>query len=138
MDRDAEVIAALTSLVEGRPNRGYWKCRKLLKRQGRTWNHKRIYRVYKLMKLNLRRPAKKRLPKRLRVPLYVPRLPDMVGSADFMSDALSDGRRFRTFNVVDDFNREVLHIEIDHVSPAGPNIHAVARPTWIASGTQNR
>jgi len=111
--RDAEVIAALTSLVEGRPNRGYWKCRKLLKRQGRTWNHKRIYRVYKLMKLNLRRPAKKRLPKRLRVPLYIPRLPDMVWSADFMSDTLSDGRRFRPFNVVDDFNREVLHIEID-------------------------
>ena len=65
------------------------------------------------MKLNLRRPAKKRLPKRLRVPLYVPRYPDTVWSADFMSDALADGRRFRTFNVVDDFNREVLHIEVD-------------------------
>ena len=65
------------------------------------------------MKLNLRRPAKKRLPKRLRAPLYIPRLPDMVWSADFMSDTLSDGRRFRPFNVVDDFNREVLHIEID-------------------------
>ena len=61
----------------------------------------------------MRRVAKKRLPKRLRVPLYVPRVPDTVWSADFMSDALFNGRRFRTFNVVDDFNREALHIEID-------------------------
>lgn len=111
--RDAEVIAALARLVEGRPSRGFWKCRKLLRRQGQSWNHKRIYRIYKQMKLNLRRPAKRRLPKRLRVPLYVPELPDTVWSADFMSDALVCGRRFRTFNVVDDFNREALHIEID-------------------------
>ena len=74
---------------------------------------KRIYRVYKAMKLNLRRAAKRRLPNRERVPLYVPRHPDTVWSADFMSDALACGRRFRTFNVVDDFNREVLHIEVD-------------------------
>jgi putative transposase len=111
--RDAEIIAALAALVEGRPSRGFWKCRKLFKRQGYPWNHKRIYRVYKRMNLHLRRPAKRRLPKRLRVPLYVPALPDTVWSADFMSDSLACGRRFRTFNVVDDFNREALHIEID-------------------------
>lgn len=111
--RDAEIIAALATLVDGRPSRGFWKCRKLLRRQGRGWNHKRIYRVYCQMKLNHRRRAKRRLPKRHRVPLYVPRLPDTVWSADFMSDALLNGRRFRTFNVVDDFNRQALHIEID-------------------------
>jgi putative transposase len=99
--------------VEGRPSRGFWKCRKILRRQGRSWNHKRIYRVYKLMELNLRRRANKRVPKRLRVPLYVPRSPDTVWSADFMSDALASGRRYRTFNVVDDYNREALHIEVD-------------------------
>ena len=111
--KDAPVIAALAELVEGRPRRGFWKCRKILKRQGYPWNHKRIYRVYKQMELNLRRAAKRRLPKRLRVPLYVPRLPDTVWSADFMSDALACGRRFRTFNVADDFNREAIHIEVD-------------------------
>lgn len=111
--RDAPIIAALAELVESRPNRGFWKCRKLLKRQGYPWNHKRIYRVYKLMGLNLRRAAKRRLPKRLRVPLYVPLAPDTVWSCDFMSDTLANGRRSRTFNIVDDFNREVLHIEID-------------------------
>lgn len=113
MVRDAGIISALAELVEGRPSRGFWKCYKVLRRRGYRWNHKRVYRVYKLMKLNLRRPAKRRLPKRHRVELYVPRLPDSVWSADFMSDALLNGRRFRTFNVVDDFNREALQIEID-------------------------
>jgi putative transposase len=111
--RDAEVIAALAGLVQDRPGRGFWKCRKLLRRRRPEWNHKRIYRVYKAMQLNLRRAAKRRLPRRERVPLYVPRLPDTVWSADFVSDALACGRRFRTFNVVDDFNREALHIEVD-------------------------
>jgi len=43
----------------------------------------------------------------------VPRQPDRVWSADFVSDALACGCRFHTFNVIDDFNREVLHIEIN-------------------------
>ncbi len=65
------------------------------------------------MNLHLRRAAKKRLPKRLRVPLYDPMKPNTVWSADFMCDALASGRRLRTFNGTDDFNREVLHIEVD-------------------------
>lgn len=65
------------------------------------------------MNLNLRRAAIRRLPKRERVPLYVPEQPDRVWSADFMSDALACGRSLRTFNITDDFNREVVHIEID-------------------------
>jgi len=111
--RDAEIITALAEVVENRPSRGFWKCCKVLRRARPDWNHKRIYRVYKAMKLNLRRKAKQRLPKRERVPLYVPLLPDAVWSADFMADALACGRRFRTFNVVHDFNREALHIEVD-------------------------
>ncbi|WP_425513157.1 IS3 family transposase [Xanthomonas fragariae] len=111
--RDAELIAAIARVVEDRPSRGFWKCSHVLRRTRPDWNPQRIYRVYKAMRLNLRRAAKRRLPKRERVALYVPRLPDTVWSVDFMSDALTCGRRFRTFNVVDDFNREVLHIEVD-------------------------
>lgn len=111
--RDAELIAALAKRVEARPSRGFWKCCAQLRRLRPDWNHKRIYRVYKAMQLNLRRAAKRRLPKRERVALYVPRRPDTVWSMDFMSDALACGKRFRTFNVVDDFNREALHIEVD-------------------------
>ena len=54
-----------------------------------------------------------RLPKRIKRPLLVPQLPNQVWSADFMSDTLYTGKRFRTFNVIDDFNREALQIEID-------------------------
>ena len=111
--RDAELIAALAKLVEARPSRGFWKCCDQLRKKRPDWNPKRIYRVYKAMRLNLRRAAKRRLPKRERAALYVPKLPDTVWSVDFMSDALACGRRFRTFNVVDDFNREALHIEVD-------------------------
>jgi putative transposase len=111
--RDAEIVAALARLIEERPSQGVWKCCQRLRLEGFGWNHKRIYRVYCMMKLNLRQAAKRRLPKRERVPLYVPRLPDSVWSADFMADALICGKRFRLFNVVDDFNREALHIETD-------------------------
>lgn len=111
--RDAELIAALARLVEARPNRGYWKCCQILGKTHPQWNDKRIYRVYCAMNLNLRRAAVRRLPKRERVPLYVPEHPDTVWSADFMSDALACGRGFRTFNITDDFNREAIHIEVD-------------------------
>lgn len=69
--------------------------------------------MYCTIKLNLRRKAKQRLPKCERVPLYVPRLTDSVWSADCVSVALIRGKRFRLFNVVDDFNWEAVHIEVD-------------------------
>ena len=111
--KDSEIIGALNELIEKRPRRGFWKCFKLLRRQGHRWNHKRVYRVYCAMRLNQKRRAKKRLPARERQPLVVPQRPDEVWSGDFMSDALYGGRRFRTFNVIDDYNREGVAIEID-------------------------
>jgi putative transposase len=111
--RDAALITALNHLVDERPKRGFWKCHKILRRQGYGWNHKRVYRVYCALKLNQSRRAKKHLPPRERQPLSVPAAPNQVWSADFVSDALYCGRRFRTFNVLDDFNREGVHIEID-------------------------
>lgn len=81
--RDAELISALAKLVEERPSRGFWKCSDQPRKKRPDWNPKRIYRVYKAMRLNLRRAAKRRLPKRERVPLYVPRHPDTVWSMDF-------------------------------------------------------
>jgi putative transposase len=64
------------------------------------------------LRLNQKRRAKKRLPTRVKRPLFVPQLPNQVWSADFISDTLYAGKRFRTFNLIDDFNREVLQVEI--------------------------
>ena len=111
-DRDADVVDAINVLLDKHPRWGFWKCCKYLRNRYR-WNHKRIYRVYCKMNLNQKRRAKKRLPKRVQQPLFVPQQPNQVWSADFMSDPLYAGRRFRTFNVIDDFNRELLHVEID-------------------------
>ncbi|MGD1730049.1 DDE-type integrase/transposase/recombinase, partial [Klebsiella pneumoniae] len=82
------------------------------------WNHKRVHRIYFLLKLNFRRKGKQHLPVRNPVPLVTPEAMNQSWSIDFMHDALVCGRRFRTFNVVDDFNREALAIEIDLNIPA--------------------
>lgn len=116
--RDEPVIHALTELAERYPRYGFKKLFQLLRRQGNTWNHKRVYRIYCLLKLNFRRRGKQRLPVRNLAPLATPEALNQNWSIDFMHDALVSGRRFRTFNVVDDFNREALAIEIDLNIPA--------------------
>lgn len=112
-DRDAEVIAAISGVLEKHARWGFWKCYKALRRTKHTWNHRRVYRVYCTMGLNQKRRVKRRLPQRTRTPLSVPERPNHVWSADFMSDALYAGNRFRAFTLIDDFNREVVAIEID-------------------------
>ena len=110
---DSEVQTALTELAAAHPEFGFRKMFLTLRRLGHQWNHKRVYRIYCGLKLNLKRQHKKRIPTRTPLPLAVPPEANQVWSADFMSDALWDGRRFRTFNVIDDFNREALAVEID-------------------------
>lgn len=77
------------------------------------WNRKRVYRIYTQLNLNIRRKPKKRLPTRTKEGLYRPELPNQVWSMDFMVDRLSNGRSFRTLNILDDFNREIVHIVVD-------------------------
>lgn len=101
--RDAEVIEALNELVETHPRWGFWKYIDRLRALGHRWNHQRIYRVYCGLALNQPRRTRRKLPERARAPLFVPERPDQVWSADFMSDALYYGTRFRTFNVIDDY-----------------------------------
>nr|WP_308428527.1 IS3 family transposase [Photobacterium aphoticum] len=89
----------------------------ILKLSGHRWNHRRVHRIYCDIKLNKRRRGKKRLPTRYPEPLCVPASINQYWLMDFMSDSLMCGRRFRTFNVIDDFNRDVLAIEIDQNLP---------------------
>ncbi|MEJ1471472.1 MAG: IS3 family transposase [Candidatus Sedimenticola sp. (ex Thyasira tokunagai)] len=131
--KDEPVIAALQEMAERYPAYGFSKLFKILRRHGHPWNHKRIYRVYCLLKLNMRRKGKRRLPNRHPEPLVVPESMNQCWSMDFMSDSLMCGRRFRTFNVVDDFNREALAIEIDLSLPA-PRIIRVLERTIMWRG----
>jgi putative transposase len=115
---DGSLMEALEELVKKHPTIGFWKCYYRLRRKGYGCNHKRLYRVYKLLKLNVRRKIKRRLPQRVKQPLLVPEALNQAWSMDFMSDSLVDGRRFRLLNIIDDYNRESLWIEIDTSLPS--------------------
>ncbi len=93
--------------------------------KGYPYNHKRVYRIYRELELNLRIKPKRRLKREVPDPLAVPRQINAMWSMDFMHDCLADGRGFRTFNVIDDYNREGLGIEVDFSLPAGRVIRAL-------------
>lgn len=86
--------------------------------QGKTWNHKRVYRVYCELRLNLRIKPHQRVVRTKPEPLWVPERPNTCWSMDFMHDHLTDGRSYRSLNVIDDFNRELLCTEIDCSLPS--------------------
>lgn len=117
-DENQVIGELLMRLADSHKRWGFGLMFKWLRRQGYTWNHKRVYKLYCTLALNLRIKPKKRLPARTPVPLHQPMKPNCFWSMDFMSDALVNGRRFRTLNVIDDFNRESLAIEIDYSLPA--------------------
>ena len=77
------------------------------------WNHKLVYRIYTEMGLNLRRKTKKRLPVRTLEPLLQPIYANETLSMDFIQDVLSNGVKFRSFNVIDNFNRAYLNLTLD-------------------------
>jgi len=116
---DGPIIDALNALVDDNTRWGFWMCFDRLRLDGHRGNHKRVWRVYCEMKLNLPRRKKKRLPERERQSMDVIPLPNRVWSMDFMSDALYAGRRFRTLNVLDEGIREALAIVVDTSIPSG-------------------
>jgi putative transposase len=115
---DGAIQNALTEVVSKHPTIGFWQSYYRFRNRGERWNHKRVRRIYREMKLNVRRRAKKRLPARVKQPLVIPATANQTWSIDFMSDSLVDGRKFRLFNVLDDYNRESLAIEIDTSLPS--------------------
>jgi len=115
---DEELCEQLLSLASRKPRWGYQKMFTYLKNQGRSWNHKRVRRVYRTLGLNLRVKPKKRLPVRNPLPLVAPAEANICWSLDFMHDSLVNGRTIRTLNIIDDFNREGLWIEVDTSIPA--------------------
>lgn len=119
LNPENQVIAEwLLRLTENNRNWGFGLCFLYLRNvKGFKWNHKRVYRIYRDLELNLRIKPKKRLKREKPEALTVPSQINECWSMDFMHDQLSDGRSIRLLNVIDDFNREGLAIEIDFSLP---------------------
>ena len=93
--------------------------------KGFGWNHKRVYRIYRELELNLRIKPRRRIKRDKPDELSVPTAINQVWSMDFMSDSLENGSKLRTFNVMDDYNREALTIEVDRSLPSKRVIRAL-------------
>lgn len=124
---DEPIIDELNRLVSKHTDIGFWMCYYRLRRKNFPWNHKRVYRIYKAMHLNIKRRTKKRLPARAKQHLFQPSKSNQVWSMDFMSDSLWNGRKYRLLNVIDDYNRQVLYIETDTSIPSSRVIRTLER-----------
>ena len=123
-----EIADLLVGLTEARKTWGFGLCFLHLRNvKGHPWNHKRVYRIYCELELNLRIKPRKRLKRDKPDALAVPEAPNITWSMDFMADRLGDGRAFRLLNVLDDFNREGLGIEVDFSLPAERVIRSLDR-----------
>jgi putative transposase len=130
LNADGPIVKLLLELAWQRPEQGFGKLFRRLRRMGHGWNHKGLSHLLRA-ETDKRRKGKRRLPTRCPAPLVVPEAMNECWSADFMSDALWGERRFRTFNVVDDFNREGLAIEVDFNLPAPRIVRTVRQASQI-------
>lgn len=120
--------ARIRELAELRRRYGYRRLYVLLRREGMNVNRKLVYRIYREEKLSLKIRKRKRLASVVRVPIAPPKGPNERWSMDFVSDQLGpSGRRFRSLNVVDDFTRECLAIEVDTSLPGARVVEALER-----------
>ena len=127
-DENERIADLLVGLTHAKKTWGFGLCFLYLRNvQGHGWNHKRVYRIYCGQELNLRIKPRKRLKRDKPDALAVPASPNLVWSMDFMADRLGDGRAFLLLNVLDDFNREGLGIEVDFSLPAERVIRSLDR-----------
>ena len=118
-NENVEVTDWLLRLTTTHKRWGFGLCFLYLRNvKGFGWNHKREYRIYRELELNLRIKPRRRIKRDHPGELGVPKAKNQVWSMDFMSDQLVDGRHLRTFNVIDDYNREGLGIEVDLSLPS--------------------
>jgi hypothetical protein len=115
---DSSVIDPLNNLAEQKPTRGFPYYFNRLRNEGHPWNHKRVKRVYNLMSLNLRRKRRRRLPQRVGSSLEQAPRPNQTWSMDFMHDILMNGRKVRILNIIGDYNRQALAMDVDYHIPA--------------------
>jgi putative transposase len=110
---DVALRVRLRSLASERRRFGYRRLGLLLAREGLRPNHKKLRRLYREERLQVRRRGGRKRAIGTRAPMSVPDGPNQRWSLDFASDTLADGRRFRILCVVDDFSRECLALVAD-------------------------
>jgi len=110
---DAGLRARLRELAAVRRRFGYRRLLLLLRREGTLVNHKKLKRLYREERLQVRRRGGRKRALGTRAPLTMPQGPNQRWSLDFVSDTLTDSRRFRMLAVVDDFTRECLTLVAD-------------------------
>ena len=110
----AELSARIVTLAQERRRFGYRRIHDLLALEGHQVNHKRVWRLYKLANLSVRKRRKVKRTSGERQPLTASRHVNDTWSTDFVMDALSNGRRIKCLTVVDDFSRECVDIAVDH------------------------
>ncbi len=103
----------LRELAGERRRFGYRRLGILLAREGLHANHKKLYRIYAEERLAVKRRRSRKRAMGTRRPMLLPARANERWSLDFVSDSLTDSRRFRTLCVVDDFTREALAIVVD-------------------------
>jgi putative transposase len=116
--------ARLRELAAERPRFGYRRLTILVRREQGAVNHKRVYRLYRLEGLAVRRRGRKRVARTARVAPTAPQ-PGQHWAMDFMQDSLASGRPFRTLNIVDLATRECLAIEVDTSLPGARVVRAL-------------
>ncbi|WP_287288055.1 IS3 family transposase [Mesorhizobium sp.] len=110
---DGDLRERMKAIAHERRRFGYRRLHVLLRREGYVVNHKRLFRLYREEKLAVRRRGGRKRAIGTRAPMLVPLRPDERWSLDFVSDQLTDGRRFRIMAVVDDCTRECLALIVD-------------------------
>lgn len=114
---DAPLKERLTELAGQKRRYGYRRLHVLLRREGWLLNWKRTYRIYREAGLMVRRRKRKRIVGKERLQKVIATGPNQSWSMDFVSDGFVDGRRLRCLNIVDDFTRECMAIEVDTSLP---------------------
>lgn len=110
---DADLRGRLREIAAVRHRFGYRRLLILLRREGVLVNHKKLRRLYREERLQVRRRGGRKRALGTRAPLVLPQGPNQRWSLDFVSDTLTDSRRFRILAVVDDFTRECLALVAD-------------------------
>lgn len=128
VDENQEIADWLVRLTTTYRNWGFGMCFLYLRNVKKfLWNHKRVYRIYRELELNLRIKPKKRITREKPAPLKVPTSINETWSMDFMHDGLNNGKWYRLLNVIDDFNRQGLGMEVDVSLPSERVIRTLER-----------